>query len=157
MTEQDRQPIMDIFNYYIENSFAAYPEKKLPYEAFDIFLQMSDGYPSATVRDDEGKVLGFGLLRAYNRMSSFARTVEITYFLDHAHIGNGMGKDLLHHLEDKGKQKGIKNILANISSLNPISLAFHQKNGFVECGRFKRIGIKNGTVFDVIWMQKTLA
>jgi hypothetical protein len=38
---EDREAIMDVFNYYAENSFAAYPETKLPYQAFDLFLQMS--------------------------------------------------------------------------------------------------------------------
>jgi hypothetical protein len=38
LSSEDREPVMDIFNYYIENSFAAYPEKKFPYQFFDMFL-----------------------------------------------------------------------------------------------------------------------
>ena len=30
----------DAVNYYVENSFAAYPELKLPYQAFEMFGQM---------------------------------------------------------------------------------------------------------------------
>lgn len=40
MSVIDRESVMDIFNYYIENSFSAYPERKLPYEFFDTFLNM---------------------------------------------------------------------------------------------------------------------
>ena len=40
ITSEDCEAIMDICNYYVENSFAAYPEKKLPYQAIDLFLQM---------------------------------------------------------------------------------------------------------------------
>ena len=36
ISKEDRKSIMDIFNHYIENSYAAYPETKLPYEAFDM-------------------------------------------------------------------------------------------------------------------------
>jgi L-amino acid N-acyltransferase YncA len=32
ISNEDREPIIDIFNYYVENSFAAYPETKLSYE-----------------------------------------------------------------------------------------------------------------------------
>jgi len=39
ISNEDREQIIDIFNYYVENSFAAYPENKLPYQAFDMFLQ----------------------------------------------------------------------------------------------------------------------
>ncbi len=34
MAAEDRKPIIDIFNDYVENSFAAYIESKLPYQAF---------------------------------------------------------------------------------------------------------------------------
>ena len=63
---------------------------------------------------------------------------------------------LLGFLEKGAIEKGITNILANISSLNPRSIEFHQKNGFIECGRFKKVGKKNGKEFDTVWMQKML-
>jgi len=50
ISNEDREAIMDIFNYYVENSFAAYPENKLPYQAFDLFLQMSKGFPAGSIR-----------------------------------------------------------------------------------------------------------
>jgi phosphinothricin acetyltransferase len=154
--DEDREPIIDIFNYYIENSFAAYPESKLPYQAFDMFLQMSKDLPTATIRDQNGKMLGFGLLRKYNPMPAFSHTVEITYFIAVGHTGKGLGKILLAYLEKEGRENGIASILANISSLNTGSIAFHKNNGFIECGCFKKVGKKNGKLFDSIWMQKML-
>jgi L-amino acid N-acyltransferase YncA len=156
ISDEDRESIMDIFNYYIENSFAAYPETKLPYEAFDIFLQMSQGYPTATVKDNNGNIIGFGLLRSHNQMPIFSQTAEITYFISPEHTGRGIGKKLLSHLEEEGTRRGVTNILANISSLNPRSIDFHRKNGFIECGRFRSVGRKKGQVFDTVWMQKML-
>ena len=63
---------------------------------------------------------------------------------------------MLSLLETEGMKKGITNILANISSLNPRSIDFHKKNGFIECGRFKNVGRKKGHLFDTVWMQKAL-
>lgn len=145
---------MDIFNYYVENSFAAYPENKLPYEAFDMFLQMSSGFPTGSIRDQNGKIVGFGMLRTHNPMPTFSRTAEVTYFIHPDHTGVGLGKMLLSYLEKGAVEKGITNILASISSLNPRSIEFHQKNGFRECGRFRKVGKKNGQEFDTVWMQK---
>jgi len=156
ITDEDREPIIDIFNHYIENSFAAYPESKVPYEAFDTFSQMTKGYPTATVKDENGNVIGFGFLRAYHPVSTFSKTADITYFISPDHTGIGIGRDLLHYLIEGGKQMGIKNILANISSLNSWSISFHIKNGFKECGRFQNICQKNGKNFDIIWMQRVL-
>jgi len=63
---------------------------------------------------------------------------------------------LQERLLQEAKEKGISSILAGISSLNSVSLAFHKKRGFQECGRFQKIGRKWGQDFDVVWMQKII-
>lgn len=156
ISHEDREAIMDIFNYYVENSFAAYPEHKLPYQAFDMLVQMSSGFPTGSVRDGNGTVVGFGMLRPHNPMPAFSHTAEVTYFIHPDHTRRGLGKMLLDFLEKGAVDKGITNILAHISSLNPDSIEFHQRNGFVECGRFKKVGKKKGQDFDTVWMQKML-
>jgi L-amino acid N-acyltransferase YncA len=153
---EDREAIMDIFNHYAEKSFAAYPESKLPYQAFDLFLKMSEGYPRATVTSQERTVVGFGMLRAHNLLPVFSQTAEVTYFIDPAHTGKGIGTMLLDYLEQGAREKGITTILANISSLNPGSIRFHAKNGFAEVGRLIQVGKKLGQEFDTVWMQKML-
>ena len=156
ISNEDRESIIDIFNHYVENSFAAYPENKFPYQAFDMLLQMSKGYPTGCIKDETGKIVGFGMLRTHNSMPTFLQTAEVTYFIHPDYTGKGLGTMLLSYLEKGALEKGITNILANISSLNPNSVTFHQKNGFVECGRFKKIGKKRGQEFDTVWMQKML-
>jgi L-amino acid N-acyltransferase YncA len=156
LSSEDRESVMDIFNYYVENSFAAYPENKLPYHAFDMFLQMSNGFPSGAIKDQNGEIVGFGMLRSHNPIPTFSQTAEATYFIHPEYSGKGLGKMLLSVLEKGAVERGITNILACISSLNPGSIRFHQKNGFTECGRFRQIGKKRGREFDTVWMQKTL-
>jgi len=156
ITDEDREPVMNIFNYYVENSFAAYPEERLPGEAFDLLRQMSKGLPAASVRARDGGVVGFGMLRTHNPCPAFARTAEVTYFLRPDWTGKGVGKAVLAFLEKGAREGGITNLLASISSLNPGSIAFHARNGFVHCGRFIGVGYKLGRDFDTVWMQKKL-
>jgi len=156
ISNEDRESIMDIFNQYVESSFAAYPENTLPYQAFDMLLHMSNGFPTGSIKDQKGRLVGFGMLRAHNPMPTFSQTAEVTYFIHPDHTGKGLGKMLLGFLEKGAVAKGITNILANISSLNPVSIRFHQRNGFIECGRFKKVGKKKGQEFDTVWMQKML-
>ncbi|WP_301665067.1 GNAT family N-acetyltransferase [Methanoculleus frigidifontis] len=66
--------------------------------------------------------------------------------------GRGLGSRMLAHLEREGRKQGIGCILAGISSRNMGSIRFHNKNGFVECGRFRNVGRKRGEFFDVVWM-----
>lgn len=156
LSGEDRKPVMDIYNHYVENSFAAYPEKKLPYDAFDMFLRMSEGYPRVAVKDGKGDVIGFGMLRPYHPIPTFSHTAEASYFISPDHTGKEIGKALLAYLEEEGRKMGITNLLVNISSLNPVSISFHRKNGFGECGRLEGICRKNGREIDVLWMQKMI-
>ena len=78
---EDGDQIIDIFNYYVENSFAAYPESKVPHELFQYFLNLTQGYPFLVAKDMGGKVVGFGSLRPYSPLTTFSRAAEITNFI----------------------------------------------------------------------------
>jgi len=153
---EDGKAIIDIYNHYVKNSFAAYPENEVPYELFRLFLEMAQGYPFLVAKDRSGKVIGFGFLHPHNHMPVFSRTAEITYFIAPDYINQGIGSRILDCLLEWAKEKGITSILASVSSLNQVSLAFHKKNGFVECGRFVAIGRKKGQEFDVVWTQRLI-
>lgn len=128
----DRESITKIFNYYVENSFAAYPENKVPDSFFDELMKKAEGYPTVVAKDERGTILGFGLLRAHNPIPSFSQTAEITYFIRPEQTSKGIGGLMLEHLLGDAKKKGISSVLASISSLNEGGLRFHKKHGFVE-------------------------
>ncbi|HPS01652.1 MAG TPA: N-acetyltransferase family protein [Candidatus Sumerlaeota bacterium] len=156
LSEEHRRPVVDIFNYYVENSFAAYPEAPLPCEFFDRYLNAASRYPAFVAEAPDGRIAGFGLLRPHHLLPTFAHTAELTYFILPEFTRCGLGTRLLDRLIEDARPLGITILLASISSLNPASLAFHLKHGFIECGRFPGIGRKNGHLFDVVWMQRTI-
>lgn len=147
--------ITGIYNYYVENSYAAYIDKKVHDIFFCNLLKTANGYPTYAIKIDE-KVVGFCLLKAHHSSPVFNETAEITYFIDKDYTGKGIGKTILDKVVEDAKEKGIRNILASISSPNDHSLKFHQKNGFIECGRFPGIGKKFGKAFDIVWMIKRI-
>lgn len=152
-----KDQVMDIFNHYVENSFAAYPQNRIPNEFYSTILERSKGYPAyAIINESTKRVIGFCYLKPYHPFSTFKETAEITYFIDPLEVGKGIGKMALKLLESEGKEIGVKQILASIASLNEQSLIFHLKNGFKECGRFNKIINKNGICFDIVWMQKEI-
>ena len=156
MSNHHRTEVIDIFNYYIANEFAAYPEEPVGYDLFDRFLEMTQGYPSVVVEDNSGAVVGFAFLRPYHLASTFRRTAMITYFIMPEHTGKGLGTRILERFVQEARAMAIETILANASSRNEGSLRFHRRNGFRECGRFRRVGTKFGEDFDVVWMQLDL-
>lgn len=155
LAEQHRNAVTDIFNHYIANSFAAYPEQPVSPEFYNRFLELVKHYPAVAVMAGT-EVAGFALLRPYNPFPVFRETAELSYFIKPEFTGKGAGKAALGLLTERGKAMGIKTLLAEISARNEQSLAFHARNGFKECGRFPTVGKKFGKPFDVVWMYKPI-
>jgi len=142
VSEKDGEEIIDLFNYYIEHSFAAFPEQKVPQEFFSCFFETCRHYPSVVARLPDGTLAGFGLLRAHNPMPAFRHTAEITYFVRPDMTGKGLGSKMLRLLEAAGKERGVTTILAGISSLNEESIRFHTQQGFRRAGGLSGSGQK---------------
>jgi L-amino acid N-acyltransferase YncA len=152
----DRKEIVDIFNHYTETSFAAFLDHPLPYNAFEAILNKCKGFPTVAAKDEQGYVVGFGLLHAYNPFPVFSGTAELSYFIKPEWTGRGIGTMMLAYLCQKAQDRGITTLLASISSLNDQSLRFHLRKGFNQCGCFKKVGRKKNEPFDIIYMQKFL-
>lgn len=146
--------ITDVFNYFIENSFAAFNEEKVDDHFLDIFFK-ENALPKYVVEDDK-KIVGFGLLRKFHRAPAFDKAAELTYFILPEFAGKGIGSQLLNLLINDAKANKINNLLACISGMNEKSINFHKKHGFEICGTFKQVGRKFNTDFDLLWMQKIL-
>jgi phosphinothricin acetyltransferase len=128
------------------------------YGLFDQFLKLTEGYPAFAARDEEcnDRFVGFAFLRPYLPMPSFLRAAEISYFIEPGYTGRGIGSDLLNRIVAEARNKGVDTVLANVSSLNGASLRFHERHGFTECGRFRRVARKQGRDLDAVWMQLIL-
>jgi L-amino acid N-acyltransferase YncA len=157
-TSEDTEGMLEIFNYYIENSFAAYLDTPVGPE----FFHTSHGESNKTehspfyVMEENNRIIGIGTLRPYFPSRSFQHTGVVSYFILPEYTGKGLGTMLLDALCQDAKKKNMRSLLANVSSKNQASLNFHLKHGFVECGRFKDVGTKFGEYFDIVWLQKFL-
>jgi len=152
--DTDKEAVVSIFNYYVETGTAAFPEIKLGAQLFDYLKTMTLGNSFYVIEETNGQIVGFGLLHAFNRFSTFAAAAELSYFIMPEHTAKGLGSLMLEKLISDSRRMGIDNLLAEISSENRESLNFHLKNGFAEAGRLKMVGKKLGRKFDVVWMQR---
>lgn len=154
--DRDWGSITGIFNHYVTESYAAYPEESVGESFFRDRHAAHPGYPFVVADGDDG-VVGFAYLSPFHPVPTMRHTANLTYFLHPAHTGRGLGTVFLERLLEAGVDIGISNFMAHISSENPGSIRFHQRHGFVECGRFVNVGLKNGRSFDMVWMQKDLS
>lgn len=152
--EEDGKAIVDIYNYFIDNSYTTYLEEPLDYSSFEALKALAIGSAFYVVDTAEKEVAGFGLLKKYQDMECFKRAAEVSYSILPKHAGKGLGTMLFTHLIDDARTRGIDTLLVSSSSLNEESIEFHKRIGFTECGRLKNVGKKMGMDFDVVWLQK---
>jgi L-amino acid N-acyltransferase YncA len=156
VSEPDWDPITAIFNYFVTESFAAYPNQPVDAAFFRDRHAAHPMFPFV-VAEIEGEVVGFAYLSPFHPVPTMRQTANLTYFLHPEFTGRGIGATLLEHLLEAGKTLGITNFMAHVSSLNPGSVRFHLAHGFTDCGRFLNVGVKNGRSFDMVWLQKQQA
>lgn len=151
--ERDWQAVTAVFNHFVTDSFAAYPEQPVSGDFFKKRHLDSPDFPFL-VAELNGEVIGFAYLSAFHPVPTMKRSATLTYFIHPDHTGAGLGSTLLDLLLAAGRHLGIRTYLAHISSANEGSIRFHTRHGFTECGRFLKIGEKAGRSFDMVWMQR---
>jgi phosphinothricin acetyltransferase len=151
--EDDWEQITSIFNHFVVNSHAAYPEEPVEISFFRTKYLQAPDYPFM-VASAEGEVVGFAYLAPFQPVPTMRRSAMLTYFICPDHTGKRLGERFLDLLVDAGKRLGVTTYLAHISSANDGSIRFHSKHGFTECGRFREVGVKGGRTFDMVWMQR---
>ena len=156
MEERHRGAVIDLFNHYVRNSFAAYPDEEVGYEFFDLLRTMCHEHGALVAENDTGEVVGFALLRPYHPASTFKHTAEVSYFILPSHTHKGLGRRILDRIVEIARSKDINCLVASVSSQNQESLIFHRRLGFEECGHLHDIGIKFGKSFGVIWFRRAI-
>ncbi len=154
--ESDSIAMANIFNYFVKNSFAAFPTEGMDEASFFKDMKRISFTDSVYAAECKGKIVGFGIIKRFYLSSVFNMTGEVGYFMLPEFTGKGAGAKLLDRMEKDARAIGIQTLLASVSSLNPRSVDFHKKHGFAECACFKKVGLKKGENFDIIWMQKFL-
>lgn len=154
-TPDDASAVAEIIDHYAVNGFVSYNSKPYGSEVVARISALANDYPCYVVEVD-GKVVGSGGLMPLHPGDCVLHAAEIGYSFLPEYCGRGLGTLLLDRLESAAREKGVTTLLASISSRNELSLEFHRKHGFVECGRFNRVGRKFDQEFDIVWMQKFL-
>ena len=156
LAEEHRKPVIDIFNYYIRETTAAYRRDPVGYDFFGNFTGDTATHPAYAIRNADGVVAGFCMLEPFMNVATFAGIAEVTYFLHPEHTGRGIGSLALSRMEDDAKKIGIRKLVANASSENPGSVRFHLERGFTEYGRLENAGEKLGRRFGIVYLEKTI-
>jgi L-amino acid N-acyltransferase len=152
--EGDLVSITEIYNEAVLNTSATFDtEVKRLSEQKMWFDKHGDKYPLLVAETEDG-VIGWASLSQYSDRCAYSETAEASLYIQAAHRGQGIGKQLTKELMVAGQKAGLHTVLVRITQGNEASLHVIQLFGFQPIGIMKEVGSKFGKRLDVHILQK---
>lgn len=158
-TEDDMVWLVDIYNYYVQNSVVTFDLEPLQHKDWVEKYRWlkSLELPFVVAASPNGQILGFAYVAPWRQKAAYRRTVEDSIYLRPAATGKRLGTKLLAELIDKSKAAGVKEIVAVISDKGAeSSIKLHERFGFKHQGHLGKVGFKFGRWLGTVLMQKSL-
>jgi phosphinothricin acetyltransferase len=151
----DAAAIAAIYRPYVEDSRISFEQS--PPDAAELARRMDNPIHPWLVAEEGGKVLGFASTSPMRNRAAYRWSVETGVYVAQAAQGRGIGRALLGaHLRLLERQ-GFVTIVVGIALPNDVSVALHEKLGFVLSGIERGVGHKHGQWVDVGRWQRDLA
>jgi phosphinothricin acetyltransferase len=154
----DLPQLVAIYNHYVNESIATFDTEPTTVQSrIAWFETFTDAGPHRLLVAVHGvQVLGYASSAAYRAHPAFARTVELSVYLDAERRAAGVGSALYRALLNELRAQELHLAVAGIALPNDASVALHRKFGFTEVGVFAEYAIKHGTYISSMWMQRPL-
>lgn len=116
------------------------------------------------VAEANGQPVGYAYTGAFKARAAYSHSVETSIYIDKSCRHGGIGKLLYERIEAISKAQNITNMYACIAGtetpdehLDNNSIGFHTHIGYKEVGKFHKCGLKFGTWYDMVFMEKIIA
>ena len=152
----DFEFIKEIYDFYILNSTATYYTEKISVNELKEFIPVNHKkYRSYLIKANDTHC-GFCYLSQYKKRQAYDRTAEVSLYLKPEFTGQGIGYEVLKHLEKVAGENGISVLIGIISGDNGNSVKLFEKSGYEKCAHYKQIGEKFNKILDVVSYQKII-
>lgn len=152
----DAGAIADIFNYYVVNSTVIFTNHSVLDDGMRTRLTPVVGhYPFYVAEDVDGKVTGYCYAHRWMPDEVYGQTWEITIYLAHDVLGNGIGTLLLDQVINDCRELGAHVLISFITQGNERCEKLHRRAGFQLSGVMKEVGYKFGKYLnDAVYTLK---
>jgi phosphinothricin acetyltransferase len=150
--------ILDILNEQIRTSTAVYEYEPRAPASMVTWFKAKDArnYPVIGVEDESGALMGFASYGVFRERPAYKYTVEHSVYVHQDHRGKGLGLALMERLIAAARAQDLHVMVGGIDATNAVSIALHEKLGFVLAGTIRESGFKFGTWLDLAFYQLTL-
>lgn len=150
-TGKDSKDILEIYQYYVENSIATFAYTCPDLEEYRQWVEQSALQYPFLVLERAGKIIGFAYAHRWREREAFDWAVETSIYLAPDVTGGERGVRLYGTLLALLREQGIYQAYAVLANPNPASETMHQKIGFTQLGSQPCCGWKHGQ-----WQGNTL-
>jgi phosphinothricin acetyltransferase len=150
--------ILDILNEQIRTSKALYEYVERTPDSIASWFQVKEAknFPIIGVEDESGALMGFATYGVFRERPAYKYTVEHSVYVHQDHRGKGLGLALMERLIEAARGQDLHVMVGGIDATNAVSIAMHEKLGFVLAGTIRESGFKFGAWLDLAFYQLTL-
>lgn len=151
-TQADAEQITALWNEVIAETTITFTSAPKTLAAI---AELIEAQPVFVARDGD-TCLGFATYSQFRGGDGYRLTHEHAIYLTEAARGRGLGRGLIHVVEEHARGVGSHSLIAGISGENADGITFHTAMGFLHAGRLPEVGHKFGRFLDLVLMQKQL-
>jgi phosphinothricin acetyltransferase len=158
-TATDADALAEIYGHFVLNTVVTFDVGAVTAEIMEVkrTTVQSAGLPFVVAVDDDDRAVGYAAMFSWRLKAAYKHTVESSIYLSPAATGQGLGRVLMEALIERGREAGIRELIAVISDDGAdASVHLHHKLGFESIGHLTRVGFKFDRWVGTYLMQKSL-
>jgi phosphinothricin acetyltransferase len=101
-------------------------------------------------------IVGWGSLNAFNAREAYRFVADFSIYVDRRARGTGVGRVLLTHLVELGREHGYHKLVLSAFPTNAAGMGLYTKLGFRTVGVYREQGRLDGRWVDTIIMERLL-
>jgi L-amino acid N-acyltransferase YncA len=153
----DLPRIAAIYDDQVRTAISTFDLEPRPMSYWEARLASEEPGDHVLVADSRsGDVVGYAYSSSYRPRPGYARTREVSVYLEDSARGQGLGRRLYDELLGRLRADGVHQVLAVIALPNPASEALHRACGFTEVGVLPEVGRKFDRWIDTAIWARTL-
>lgn len=152
----DAPHLAAIYNHYIEHTIVSFEQE--PIDEAEMLSRMEKVWADGRwiIAEIDGRVAGYAYSAPWNSRCSYAKTREVSVYLDKDFTGRGIGKHLYQDLIDDAYKQEYHSLIGGISLPNEASVGLHEHFGFKKSAHYTEVGFKFNKWIDVGYWQLML-
>lgn len=153
----DAPAIARIYNQGIEDRLATLETQlRNAEERAEWLANRGPRHPVLVAVDDDGSVLGWGALNAFNPRPAYDHVADFSVYVAREARGRGIGAVLLGALEGRARALNYHKLVLAAFPGNVAGMRLYERHGFTAVGIYHEHGWLDGQWVDVIVMEKLL-